>query len=604
MKRSFLRIGWVVFWALFVGSGDISHAHVGAHPSVHDTVATILERMKEKMPEHDLRNLTVPKVEAFLTLEERYILGTEHLSFRVNVPVTLYLIRDTALGSEPFWLKDRGFTLTNLTVKGGSRTYDVWTKTFPEGWIGLGVNSLSGGGEHYVVALVPEKPGTPVTLEDIYPGFHTVGTLKVGEKLYTDRPDTFEVIPPELEGALFVRGVRSRRADAQMLNLWRFTKYPSSDKPDQIILTWSEDPKTTQTIQWRTSSRVTQGAVAYIKKSEAFTVHPKAPQIVHAETTVLKTPNVLNDPIVHRHTVTLRGLQPGTTYLYAVGDGSDEGWTEYREFTTAPADVAPFSFIYMGDAQNGLDRWGSLVHTAFRERPDAAFYIMAGDLVNRGAERDDWDDLFYNARDIYDRRTLVPVIGNHECQGGHPTLYLQQFALPINGPRHIEPERVYALEYSNALFVVLDSNLPPQSQAVWLEEVLSTSKATWKFVTYHHPAFSSAPNRDNKDVREVWGPIFDKYHVDLALQGHDHAYMRTYPLKGGQRVNSPKEGTIYIVSVSGTKMYEQVQRDYIEKGMTNLSTYQVLDIQISGNRLVYRAYDTDGKLCDEFVIEK
>ena len=31
---------------------------------------------------------------------------------------------------------------------------------------------------------------------------------------------------------------------------------------------------------------------------------------------------------------------------------------------------------------------------------------------------------------------------------------------------------------------------------------------------------------------------------------------------------------------------------------------QVLDIQISGNRLVYRAYDIDGNLKDEFVIEK
>jgi hypothetical protein len=38
--------------------------------------------------------------------------------------------------------------------------------------------------------------------------------------------------------------------------------------------------------------------------------------------------------------------------------------------------------------------------------------------------------------------------------------------------------------------------------------------------------------------------------------------------------------------------------------MTNTATYQVLDIQISGDRLVYRAYDSDGELKDEFVIEK
>ena len=99
-------------------------------------------------------------------------------------------------------------------------------------------------------------------------------------------------------------------------------------------------------------------------------------------------------------------------------------------------------------------------------------------------------------------------------------------------------------------------------------------------------------------------PLFDKYHVDLALQGHDHAYLRTYPMKGNQRVKDTKTGTVYIISVSGTKHYSQAAHDYTEFGMTNVSTYQVLDIQISGNRLVYRAYDTEGKLRDEFVIEK
>jgi len=51
-------------------------------------------------------------------------------------------------------------------------------------------------------------------------------------------------------------------------------------------------------------------------------------------------------------------------------------------------------------------------------------------------------------------------------------------------------------------------------------------------------------------------------------------------------------------------MYSQDPRDYTEFGMTNVSTYQVLDIQISGDRLVYRAYDIDGNLRDSIVIEK
>jgi hypothetical protein len=121
---------------------------------------------------------------------------------------------------------------------------------------------------------------------------------------------------------------------------------------------------------------------------------------------------------------------------------------------------------------------------------------------------------------------------------------------------------------------------------------------------YHHPAYSSKPERDNPGIREQWTPLFDKYHVDMALQGHDHAYLRTYPMKDQKKVETTAEGTVYIVSVSGTKFYEQDPREYIEFGMTNVSTFQVLDIQISGNRLVYRSYDADGKLRDNLIIEK
>jgi hypothetical protein len=323
-----------------------------------------------------------------------------------------------------------------------------------------------------------------------------------------------------------------------------------------------------------------------------------------AKPTRLEDRLLLNDPEVLRFTVELDQLQPGTTYRYRVGNGAADGWTEFSEFATAPEGSAPVAFVYMGDAQNGLDHWGTLLRRAHRTRPDAAFYLMAGDLVNRGAERDDWDSFFQNAAGVFDRRVVVPVLGNHECQGGQPTLYKQQFALPRTGPRGVDPERVYAFEYSNVLVVALDSNLAPELQAPWLEQQLARTRATWKFVSYHHPAYSSAPNRDNTRVREVWTPLFDKYHVDMVLQGHDHAYLRTFPLREQKPVSSPSEGTVYVVSVSGTKMYAQAAREYTACGLTNVATYQLLDLCVEGNRLVYRAYDVEGMLRDELVIVK
>lgn len=581
-----------------------AQAHVGPHPSVHDTVAGIIERMKKDLSEYQLKKLDLGQIEELLTPAEHHVLSREHISFRVNIPVTVSIVRDTSLKAEPFWLREGGFQSTGVVVSQGRRTFDVWEKDFPAGSVGLGASSLSGSGNHYFVLLQPRAFDRILEVTDLYPGQLRVAPFKPGVKPYVDRDEQVTSVPPQLEHRTLLRTAWKWTEATKLLNLFRWTEHPSSARPDHVMLTWSDDPRTTQTIQWRTSTATAAGMVAFQKKAHFNRFNPAPLRRVTAATERLVTPWLLNDPIIHRHTAVLRGLEPGTTYVYAVGDGTPEGETELAEFTTAPAGVAPFSFTYMGDAQNGLHRWGTLLRNAFRERPDAAFYIMAGDLVNRGAERDDWDCLFENAAGIYDRRQLVPVIGNHECQGGHPTLYLKQFTLLTNGPPALEPERVYAFEYSNALFLILDSNLKPELQTAWLEEQLSRTKATWKFVVYHHPAYSSAVNRDNKDLREKWAPLFDKYHVDMALQGHDHAYLRTYPMKNERRAASPKEGTVYIVSVSGTKMYEQEQRDYTEFGLTNVATYQILDIQISGDRLVYRAYDIDGKLRDELIITK
>lgn len=493
-------------WLALAGSACLAlHAHVGPHPSVHDTVAGILDLFGRTLSDVALRTLDAPQALALLTPDEREILAAQHLHFRVNTSVVVTVLADTRLAGEPFWLAERGFRPTSLVLERGTLRFAAWEREFPAGTIGLGVNSLTGGGEHYLVAVKSSEPAANLVIDDLYPGQLRLADCLPGVASYADRDETLATIPPAIQGQKLIRTLRSRRDDGRLLGIFRWTEHPSSSRPDQILLTWSGNPQTTQAIQWRTSPQVRKAYVTYGRRADLNTVHPRKLRWVAARTELLNDPRLLGDPSIHRHTAELAGLEPGTTYVYAVGD-----------------------------------------------------------LVDRGNQRDDWDSFFHNARDVFDRRPLVPAIGNHECQGGHPTLYLRQFALPRNGPATIEAERAYAFHYSNALFVILDSNLDPAQQTAWLEHQLASTPATWKFV----------------------------------------AYLRTHPLKDGQKVASPAEGTVYVVSVAGTKMYQQGARDYTAVGLTNVATYQVLDLHISGNRLVYRAYDLDGTLHDQFIIEK
>jgi len=379
------------------------------------------------------------------------------------------------------------------------------------------------------------------------------------------------------------------------------TAFPSSERPDLVCLTWCDDPCTTQAIQWRTAPVVAEGWVQYRAKDSTS----EPPAEVQAQRAVLEDPLVDNDPVNHRFTAVLHGLLPSTAYAYRVGSNQPEAWSEWAEFETAPANPEAFSFIYLGDAQIGMDYWGKLLQQAYEHQPEAAFCIIAGDLVNNGSYRNEWDAFFAAAVGLFDRRPLVPAPGNHDYDGqAEPQLYLDLFGLPENGPQGITPEKTYAFHYGNAHFIVLDSNVSAKKQTSWLESQLAGSKAVWKIAVYHHPAYASKEHRDNQELREQWGAIFDQYHVDLALQGHDHAYLRTPPMKGGRAVDSPREGTIYVVSVSGTKYYPQVEHDYAAVAMTNTSTYQTIDIALNPDRLTYRAMDDKGAVRDEVVIEK
>jgi hypothetical protein len=105
-------------------------------------------------------------------------------------------------------------------------------------------------------------------------------------------------------------------------------------------------------------------------------------------------------------------------------------------------------------------------------------------------------------------------------------------------------------------------------------------------------------------LRQRWVPIFDKQHVDFVLEGHDHAYQRTYPLRAGERVMQPSEGTIYLIAVSGDKFVDGAARSYVEVKRSGVSTYQIFDIDSRSNGLTYRAWTEDGRLIDELRIHK
>ena len=191
--------------------------------------------------------------------------------------------------------------------------------------------------------------------------------------------------------------------------------------------------------------------------------------------------------------------------------------------------------------------------------------MHAGDLINRYDRDLEWADWFYAGGFIHAMIPSVMTPGNHEYgkEGDLSPQWKPQFNLPENGPSGLE-ETCYFVDYPLVKVISLDAEQIDESiyyrdlQKSWLDSLLRTNEAPWVVVTLHYPVFSTKPERDNVELRAHFKPIFDQYGVDIVLQGHDHAYGRGMAanVADGQNTRDAKSGTMYVVSVSGPKMYD------------------------------------------------
>jgi len=417
--------------------------------------------------------------------------------------------------------------------------------------------------------------------------------------------------------------------------------YRPSLLPDRIILTWTGDPAVTQAVTWRSSTETPHG-LAEIALATSGPEFANRSQRVEATSQTLQTD--LGAAIYH--TVEFVGLQPATKYAYRVGDGLN--WSEWFQFTTASDRPEPFSFIYFGDAQNDLrSMWSRVVREAHADAPKARFMIHAGDLINKAEADAEWGEWFAAGGWLNGMIPSVPAPGNHE-QAKQPdgTRRLSHhwracFALPTHGPAGLE-ETCYTFTYQGVRIVALDSNRQQAEQAAWLDEVLTGNKARWVVCTFHHPIFSTGKDRDNAELRRLWKPVFDKHAVDLVLQGHDHTYGRTgletpssvalqpapaaegaaapdaaeaRPSAGSNAVppatsNIPtginrvdrRTGTVYVVSVSGPKMYSLQPDQLMVRKAEDTQLYQI--VHVDGGQLRYEARTATGELYDAFTLTK
>ena len=231
----------------------------------------------------------------------------------------------------------------------------------------------------------------------------------------------------------------------------------------------------------------------------------------------------------------LTSLKPGSTYEFRIGEKS------YTS-KTMPEKTDELTFAVGGDMMHKPEMLARTTAQLANQNPDFAVY--GGDLAYaNGSKVDRWPSfLDVLAKEAVDKKgRLIPAIvciGNHEVKGGYnktpkeAPFFYSLFELP-------EGKSYYTQVIGNfAAFIILDSNHTQKikDQGIWLEETLKKhNKLPYLFPVYHFPAYGimkgGLNNKNSKDAREHWVPLFEKYNVRLAFENDHHIYKRSKPIR-------------------------------------------------------------------------
>lgn len=362
----------------------------------------------------------------------------------------------------------------------------------------------------------------------------------------------------------------------------------------------------------------------------------------------------------------LENLKPGEEFDYQVlNSGAPVFEARARARKSARQ---PYRFVVFGDCGAGTAEQVAIARQAYAAQSD--FVLITGDIVySRGRVSEYAERYFpvYNSDETpLLRSTLfIGAPGNHDIATTDLTAnpdaqaYFYYWSQPLNGPPTSVPAlkgdaadldsfrssagvnfprmASFSFDYGNAHWTVLDSNPSADwrepAMLDWLvKDLKKGSRATWRFVAFHHPGLQSSHAHFPEQHMRHLSPLFEEHNVDVVFSGHVHNYQRSYPLRfrpaadgkwGGpvkgevtldKRFDGVKvtrsNGVIYIITGGGgARLYDPPQQDqpgswqpFTLKFVSKVHSLSRVDVD--GRVLTLRQIDANGNEVDRFTLTK
>ncbi|MDP9306496.1 MAG: metallophosphoesterase [Thermoproteota archaeon] len=276
-----------------------------------------------------------------------------------------------------------------------------------------------------------------------------------------------------------------------------------------------------------------------------------------------------------------------------------------------------FNFVVAGDF-GCSDEANKTIDSMVSKKPEIV--IALGDLAYKKNPQC-WFDIISPLENISNFKISF---GEHDVSHGNITYnnYLRHFNLT---------KPYYSFDYKNIHFIAMATaknrllpynNTSDQYQFIKrdLIEADKNKNINWIVVYSFRPFYSSNTTHPGLDeLQDLYHPLFEKYHVDLVLQGHNHNYQRTYPLsydftkqytpiiadKNTESYRDIEDGPIFItIGTGGADFYNFTgQAPYVVKQLL-LHGFLNVDVIENGSKLRLTFYENSGMVRDRTTIFK
>ncbi|MBF4616326.1 Ig-like domain repeat protein [Curtobacterium sp. VKM Ac-1376] len=364
----------------------------------------------------------------------------------------------------------------------------------------------------------------------------------------------------------------------------------------QRIASWYFPTNVAQSLEIQKTASMTDGVFSDAKQTIAAA--KAANTAADTSTTDSSTRNIegiaAESGYINAH-ATISDLEPNTSYTYHVGAADGSAWSASYTFTTKSFS-GDFDFLFFGDPQIGSSGytdddgagWADTLEYATTKDQDAELLVSGGDQVEHANNEYEWG-AFADSSDVLKRYPWASTIGNHDVGG---KAYEQHNQVPNSlkvpdfypgGNTTANSGGDYWYMYKGVLFIDINSNAytagSDAAHVNYVRDVITRhgDDAKWTALVYHHAIYSPAAHandKDNQQRRFDFTRAFSDMGVDLVLQGHDHAYTRSYAIKNGKKANVAEQpgadevfagpgGVIYVTanSASGSKYYDLTAPD-------------------------------------------